>query len=219
MNPITVLSMLLSLSTSVESNPKATLNCQPPCMVALKVPIVIEVNAFNEESAQAFEAQMNAAQQTGQTIIPIVVDSYGGGVYALLRMLSVIQNSKVPVATIVEGKAMSCGAVLFMMGKEGYRFAGPQATILVHSVSGGTEGKVKDMKVSVEEANRLNNTIMALMSVNTGHAPDYFSKLLKDKSDIDWFITVGEAKEMNIVNHIGIPEFKSKVEVTYSLEQ
>ena len=74
------------------------------------------------------------------------------------------------------------------------------------------------MKVSVEEAVRLNTTLFSMMSVNTGHKADYFARLLKDKSDIDWFITVEEARRMNIVNRVGVPEFKSRVEVKYILE-
>jgi ATP-dependent Clp protease protease subunit len=218
MNPITVLSLLLSLSTPVEVNQRALITCSAPCMLGLKAPIVIEVNDFTPESARDFEVQMNAAQATGQSIIPVVIDSYGGSVVALLRMVDVIKASKIPVATIVESKAMSCGAVLFMMGKEGYRFAGDHATILIHSVSGGVEGKVKDLHVSVEEATRLNNIVFTLMSTSTGHAPDYFAKLLKDKSDIDWYISVEDAKRMNIVNHIGVPEFKTRVEAHYTLE-
>jgi ATP-dependent Clp protease protease subunit len=186
--------------------------------MAIQAPMVIEVNDFTEDSSRKFEAQMNAAQQTGQTIIPIMIDSYGGGVYSLLRMVDVIQNSRVPVATIVTGKAMSCGAVLYTMGKEGYRFAGKQATILIHDVSAGAEGKVPEMKVTVQEAERLNNLIFSLMAKNTGHPYDFFMKILKGKSNTDWFIPIDEAKSLNIVNKIGVPELKTRVDVKYILE-
>jgi len=218
MNPSFILGVLISISTQTESNIKSNISCQSPCIMAIQAPMVIEVNDFTEDSSRKFEEQMNAAQQTGQTIIPIMIDSYGGGVYSLLRMVDVIQNSRVPVATIVTGKAMSCGAVLYTMGKEGYRFAGKQATILIHDVSAGAEGKVPEMKVTVQEAERLNNLIFSLMAKNTGHPYDFFMKILKGKSNTDWFIPIDEAKSLNIVNKIGVPELKTRVDVKYILE-
>ena len=218
MNPSLLLSLLMSLSTPTDTNVKNPLNCVAPCLMGIKAPIVIEVNEFTEDSAKAFASQMSDAQQTGQTIIPIVIDSYGGSVMALMRMVSIVQSSKIPVATIVEGKAMSCGAVLFMMGKEGYRFAGSQATILIHEVSSADSGKLHDLKVSVAETEALNSMIFSLMNKNTGHPLGFFEKILKDRLDSDWFIPVDQAKKLNIVNHIGLPEFKTKVDVKYILE-
>lgn len=222
MNISTVLmATLISLASSVESNidtMQGEFPAKTSATVFVKSPIIIEVNDFTDDAAKQFEKQMIAAQQTGQTIIPVIIDSYGGEVYALMRMVDVIQNFKIPVATIVEGKAMSCGAVLFTMGKEGYRFAGKNATILIHDVSGGAGGKVGEMKVSVDEAERLNNLIFSLMAKNTGHPADYFIKIVKSKGHADWFIPIDEAKKLNIVNKIKIPELKTIVDVKYVLE-
>ena len=85
-------------------------------------PIVVRVNKFNEEAAKKFTQDMAAAHNSGQNIIPIVIDSYGGQVYSLMSMISDIKSSDLPVATIVEGKAMSCGAVLFTFGEDGHRY-------------------------------------------------------------------------------------------------
>lgn len=225
-----VLGMALSVSTSVDMTPKSFLGCNvppppqaswlamPTCVASVKAPIIIEVNQFTDDAAQKFSTQMAGAQQTGQTIIPVIIDSYGGNVYNLLRMISIVQSSNVPVATIIEGKAMSSGAVLFMMGAEGHRFAGKQATILIHDASSFEEGKVEDMKVSAQEAERLNNLILSMASKNTGHSEDFLAKLLKDRGHTDWFISVDDAKKMNIVNKIGVPELKVKIKTEYTLE-
>ena len=71
-------------------------------------PITILVNKFTEDSAKDFKKDMFRAQNSGQKIIPIEIDSYGGEVYSLLKMIDVIKSSTVPVATICMGKAMSC---------------------------------------------------------------------------------------------------------------
>jgi membrane-bound ClpP family serine protease len=76
-----------------------------------KKPVVIRVNKFNEESAKNFNQSVSLAHNTGQPVIPVIIDSYGGEVYSLMSMISAIKASEVPIATIVEGKAMSCGAI------------------------------------------------------------------------------------------------------------
>lgn len=214
------LASILGISTNLVVTPqKANLECEADkCIVSIKRPIIIEVNEFTEESAKIFAAQMAYGQQSGQTVIPIIIDSFGGSVIALNRMISIIQTSKITVATIVEGKAMSAGAILFTMGAEGFRYAGPAATILVHSVSGGTEGTLSTMKTSVEEAERLEYNMMSLMSKNTGHPAGFFAEMLMKRGHTDWFMDVNEAKRLNIVNKIGIPQFNVQVSTRYGLE-
>ena len=115
-------------------------------------PIVITVNEFNEKAAREFTSKMSAAHNTGQKVIPIIIDSYGGEVYSLMKMISAIKNSSLPVATVVEGKAMSCGAVLFTFGDEGRRYMDPDATVMIHDVSSMAWGKLAELKADVEEA-------------------------------------------------------------------
>ncbi len=43
-----------------------------------KQPVVIRVNKFDEESAKKFSDAMSEAQNTGQPIVPVIIDSYGG---------------------------------------------------------------------------------------------------------------------------------------------
>ena len=117
-------------------------------------PVIIRVNKFDEDSAKEFIGKMALAHNTGQPIIPIVIDSYGGQVYSLMSMISAIKQAEIPVATIIEGKAMSCGAVLFSFGAEGLRYMDPNATLMIHDVSAGALGKVEEMKSSVEEDQR-----------------------------------------------------------------
>jgi ATP-dependent Clp protease protease subunit len=181
-------------------------------------PIIIRVNKFDEDSAKEFAQQMSMAQSSGQGIIPIVIDSYGGQVYSLMTMIDAIKASRVPVATIVEGKAMSCGAVLLTCGAEGMRFAGPNATIMIHEVSTGSFGKVEEIKTDAKEVDRLNDKILKIMAKNIGKDEDYFLEEIHHKKHADWFIEPEEAKEMNMVNHIKVPEMMLTVDVKYKFE-
>jgi len=125
-------------------------------------PVIIRVNKFDEESANKFVSEMATAHNTGQKVIPIIIDSYGGQVYSLMTMIAAIKDAELPVATIVEGKAMSCGAILFSFGQEGLRFMDPNATLMIHDVSSGDWGKIEELKASVGEAERLNQKVYTM---------------------------------------------------------
>jgi len=60
-------------------------------------PIVIRVNKFDEDAAKEFNQHMSIAQSSGQSVIPVVIDSYGGEVYSLMTMIDAIKSSRIPV--------------------------------------------------------------------------------------------------------------------------
>ena len=183
-----------------------------------KPPIIIRVNKFDEKSANEFSHKMALAHSTGQEVIPIVIDSYGGQVYSLMSMIAAIESSELPVATIVEGKAMSCGAVLLSFGEQGMRFADPNATVMIHDVSSGGWGKIEELKADVAEAERLDDKIFTMMARNCGKKDDYFKKKVFNKKHADWFMDAQEAKRHGLVNHLRLPKLKIKINAEIDFE-
>jgi len=183
-----------------------------------KSPIIVRVNKFDEESALKFDQEIAQAHNTGQKVIPVVIDSYGGQVYSLMAMISSIKNAELPVATIVEGKAMSCGAILTTFGTEGMRFMDPNASIMIHDVSSGDFGKIEELKSSVGEADRLNDIVYKMMARNCGKKEDYFLKIVDQKKHADWFMGAEEALKHNIVNQLRVPKFNIDVSVSIEFE-
>lgn len=181
-------------------------------------PVIIRVNKFDEAAAKEFNARMAAAQCTGQKVVPVIIDSYGGQVYSLMSMIASINASELPVATIVEGKAMSCGAVLLSFGEQGMRFADPDATIMIHDVSSGSRGKIEELKADVAEADRLDEKIFTMMARNCGKKDDYFKKKVFNKKHADWFMDATEAKKHGLVNHLRVPKMTVKVDVDIEFE-
>jgi len=179
-------------------------------------PIVVRVNKFDEESAAKFSAQISAAQNTGQTMIPVVIDSYGGQVYSLMSMIANIKSSKIPVATIVEGKAMSCGALLFSYGTSGYRFMDKHATVMIHDVSSGARGKIEEIKADAKEGDRLNQKLYREMAANCGKEPEFFLQQIHDRSHADWYLDAEEARGIGLADHLRVPDLKVKIDVSYS---
>ncbi len=184
------------------------------------VPKVVTVNKFTEESAHTFAQDIQSAVNTGQPIIPLVIDSYGGQVYSVLSMIDTMrQVTSVPIATIAKGKSMSCGAILFSQGTEGYRFMSPFATLMIHDVSSGSLGKTEEIKSDARETERLNDLVYSLMAKGTGKDDSkYFWKIVHDKGRADWFLDANEARYHNLANHIKIPNFKINVTCDISFE-
>jgi ATP-dependent Clp protease, protease subunit len=182
------------------------------------VPRIVRVNKFTEDSAAKFAEDMDLARNSGQPIIPIVIDSYGGQVYSLMSMIAEIKNTDQPIATIVESKAMSCGAVLFTFGTNGYRFIAPDATVMIHDVSSGGKGKVEEVKADAAEADRLDQMIFTMMSQNCGKRPDFFKKEVHKRGHADWFLSADECLKFKLANHIRIPTLNLEISVDVSLD-
>ena len=183
-----------------------------------KNPVIVRVNKFDEESAKKFAQELAQAHNTGQKVIPVVIDSYGGEVYALMAMISAIKDAELPVSTIVEGKAMSCGAVLFSFGEEGLRFMDSDATLMIHDVSSMDWGKVEEIKASAKEADRLNTKVYTMMARNCGKKDDYFMKIVDKKKHADWFLGAEETKKHNLANQLRIPTLRISIDVNIDFE-
>lgn len=180
-----------------------------------KPKVVYVTGGFKEEMVTKFRADMADAQNTGQSIIPVVIDSYGGECYSLLGMVDIIRNCSVPVATIVNGKAMSAGAALFSCGKE--RWISANSKVMIHEVSSWSSGKISDIKADVKETASLNNRILSMMSTNIGQKPSFLKKLIHDKSHVNWFLSANEAKKIGLATHIGYPTLSVSIEAKYEL--
>ena len=185
--------------------------------VELRVaPIYIRINKFSEDSAKKFADDMSKAHNTGQTVVPVVIDSYGGQVYSLMAMISVIKAAHLPVATIISGKAMSCGAILFSFGSEGMRYVDQDATMMIHDVSSFTKGKVEEIKADSDEAERLNKKVYEMMATNCGKHKDYFLEIVHTRGHADWYLDANEAIKHNLANHIGTPRLEVEVGVAFN---
>lgn len=173
--------------------------------------VSVYVNSFNEVAAKEFYTSFMAALKTGQSIIPIYIDSYGGYVDSIVVMMDLISSSPIPVATVAMGKAMSCGSILLSCGTEGMRFVSPTSRIMIHHMANTHEGKVPELKVSYEETERLQHAIFSKMSRNCGKPDNYFMDILKDKGNTDWYLTPEECIKHNVANHIGLPRLYTDV--------
>jgi ATP-dependent Clp protease, protease subunit len=173
---------------------------------AVRAPVTVVVTgAFNEELVGKVREQVNKALETGQEVLPVVVDSFGGEVYSLLAIIDILRAQPLPIVTIVQGKAMSCGAVLFSLGHR--RYAAPQSTILIHEVSNHLWGKNVDLKNDVAEVERLNERIFTILDVASGQVPGYWKKRVHENGHADIYLTPEQALEVGLATTIGVPNW------------
>jgi ATP-dependent Clp protease, protease subunit len=210
----------LSMLTGVSNDFVSTSPMVKDNVVVEPVTVIIS-GSINDSAADTFTKDMERAMKTGQTIIPIVISSYGGNVHAMLQMFDVINKAKAAkfkIATIATGKAMSAGAALLTCGTEGMRFATTNATIMIHEVSSETGGKIGEIKVDAAETDRLNKLLLETMSLNIGKDRNYFANIIHTKGHADWFLTAHDAVQYGVVNKIGSPNLKIKINVELSIE-
>jgi ATP-dependent protease ClpP protease subunit len=136
-----------------------------------------------------------------------------------MSMIASIKNSELPVATIVEGKAMSCGVILFSCGTEGYRYITEDATLMIHDVSSASWGKNSEIQASAEEVKRLNDRIYKILSENSNKSEKWFNKQLNEKGRADWFIESKEAIDLGLADKIGMPKLEISVKLDINLQE
>lgn len=179
--------------------------------------VTVYVNEFTEESAKEFRDEFLSAERSGQTIIPIVIDSYGGSVHALFHMIDLIKSATLPVATIATGKAMSCGIVLLSSGTKGYRFASENCSIMIHEVSSVNWGKNVELQNEAKETERLNNLLLKTLDENCDEDVGYWKKYLKEIGMVDLFLTGKQAKKHGLIDVVKVPRIEAELTVTTKL--
>lgn len=181
--------------------------------------VIIRISQFKEEEAKKFSEEMRNAHNTGQPVIPILIDSYGGEVYSVLSMLADIKNAKLPVATIAVGKAMSAGCFLLGFGTPGYRYADPDAIIMMHDIASFERGKMEELKAGALHVEYLQKKCFRKFAQHCGHKDiDYFLKMLHDKSHAEIYFSAKEAKKHKIIDHVKIPSLTTTVSVDMRFE-
>jgi len=130
--------------------------------------------------------------------VKIYIDSYGGQVYQILGLVSVIEKSKTPIHTICTGAAMSCGFVLLICGHK--RFAYEHSTPLYHQVSSRASGTVKDMEESIKQSKNLLKKLEKITIKYTNITKKKLKKVYKRKQD--WYLKSSEALELGVIDEI-----------------
>lgn len=165
--------------------------------------VTATVNNFYDFDVQMLQASIDKALKENQKVLPIIINSYGGSVYNCFRMIDMLNASGLKIVTIVNGFAMSAGAVLFAMGDE--RYASENSTIMIHEASSMNWGKNSEMKAYGKHIEELNNKLFTVLDTKTNQKTGFFQELINKNNNADLFLNSTEAKDYGLVTEIKIP--------------
>ena len=153
----------------------------------------------NDTTASLVVAQLLYLEaQDPDKDIQLYINSPGGSVTAGMAIYDTMQYVKCDVSTICVGMAASMGAFLLSSGAKGKRIALPNAEVMIHQPSAGTQGKVTDMEIDVEHFLKIKQRMNRILSENTGKTPEQ----VKADSERDNWMTAEEAKEYGLVDKV-----------------
>jgi ATP-dependent Clp protease protease subunit len=96
------------------------------------------------------------------------------------------------------GLVASMGAVLLAAGEKGKRFALPNTSIMIHQPSAGTEGKITDMEITLNQFVRNKKKMVQLMSEFTGRK----EKEVFDAMERDNWMDAEESKKFGLIDEV-----------------
>lgn len=203
----------------INSDPR--LGIEKPYELLAAPEIVYFAGEITDESAVLFRRDMEIAEHNalaaGQEILPVCIDTPGGCLYSLNGMVDAMEACSVKLATVVESKAMSAGAILATLGDANHRYMGPNATIMIHSASGGASGTVEEVENDTKELKRLYNIALEQMAKNSGQDKGFFIEQIKKRGP-EWYIGAKEAKKLGLIKFIGIPVLETNITFNHKLK-
>lgn len=172
------------------------------------------INDFSAQMVRAFSNCITDAIELSQQILPIYIESPGGDAYALQGVMSnmcAARKKGLRFATITTGQAMSAGAFVFCYGDQGLRFMGEEATIMLHGLSSGYEGKISEMNDYSKNLEDGQYALYEKISKHLKKHPGWLKKQMDIRKDKDWFLNAKEALELGIADHIDVPAFSVEI--------
>ena len=159
---------------------------------------------FLGEEVNATTASLVVAQllyleaQDPDKDIQFYINSPGGSVTDGMAIYDTMQYVKCGVSTICIGMAASMGAFLLSSGAKGKRFALPNAEIMIHQPSAGTQGQITDMAIHLKRLEIIKKRMNHILSENTGKPIE----VVTADCERDNFMSADEAVSYGIIDKV-----------------
>ena len=159
---------------------------------------------FLGEEVNATTASLVVAQllyleaQDPDKDIQLYINSPGGSVTDGMAIYDTMQYVKCDVSTICVGMAASMGAFLLSSGTKGKRIALPNAEIMIHQPSAGTQGQITDMAIHLRRLETIKKKMNEILAANTGRPLDEVTAACER----DNFMSPEEALEFGLIDKI-----------------
>lgn len=157
---------------------------------------IYEMNDHIDRINRNFEElqQKNPTVTMESKPIYLHINSYGGSVFAAFAGVDMIQQSKIPIHTIVEGASASAGTILSVVGKK--RYMRPHASMLIHQLSSWFGGKMTEIEDEFQNLEQMMKSIKDIYLKNTKMSSTQLDDFLKH--DLWW--TIDTCKQRGLVD-------------------
>ena len=161
--------------------------------------IIFLSEEVNDTTASLIVAQLLYLEaQDPDKDIQFYINSPGGSVTAGMAIYDTMKYIKCDVATICVGMAASMGAFLLCAGTKGKRMALPNAEIMIHQPSAGTQGQITDMAIHMKRLQIIKERMNRIMAENTGRSIEEVTAACER----DNFMSSQEALEFGLVDRV-----------------
>ena len=161
--------------------------------------IIILSDEVNDATASLVVAQLLYLEsQDPDKDINLYINSPGGSVTSGLAIYDTMNFVKCDVSTTCIGMAASMGAFLLSSGAKGKRFALPNAEIMIHQPSGGTQGQASEILIAAEHILKTRKKLNQYLADNTGQP---LEKVEKD-TDRDNWMSAEEAVAYGLIDSV-----------------
>ncbi len=161
--------------------------------------IIFLSEEVNDTTASLVVAQLLYLEaQDPDKDIQLYINSPGGSITAGMAIYDTMQYVKCDVATIAVGMAASMGAFLLSAGTKGKRMALPNAEIMIHQPSAGTQGQVTDMAIHLKRFQTIKERMNRIMAENCGQSIE----VVTTACERDNFMTAEEAKAFGLIDRV-----------------
>ena len=161
--------------------------------------IIMLSEEVNDTTASLIVAQLLYLEaQDPDKDIQFYINSPGGSVTAGLAIYDTMQYIKADVSTICVGLAASMGAFLLSSGAKGKRIALPNAEIMIHQPSGGSQGQCTDIQIQAEQILKIKKRLNSILAENTGKDIETIER----DCERDHFMTAEEAQTYGIIDKV-----------------
>ena len=161
--------------------------------------IIVLSEDVNDTSASLVVAQLLYLEgQDPDKDISLYINSPGGSVTAGMAIYDTMNYIKCDVSTICIGMAASMGAFLLSSGAKGKRYALPNAEIMIHQPSAGTQGQITDMAIHLKRLEIIKKRMNKILSENTGKPVETVTA----DCERDNFMTADEAVAYGLIDKV-----------------
>ena len=161
--------------------------------------IVMLSEEVNAATASVIVAQLLFLEaQDPDKDIQFYINSPGGSVTDGMAIYDTMQYIKCDVSTICIGLGASMAAFLLSAGTKGKRFALPNAEIMIHQPSAGTQGQVTDMALHIKRFETIKKRMNTILAENTGKSVEEVTAACER----DNFMTADEALQFGLIDKV-----------------